>query len=180
MFSENEKVVYSGHGVAVITRIVEKKIGSGNVNFFELKFLSKDMTILVPVANAQGAGMRKLSSKKEIGDLFAFISTVVVADINDNGIANWNKRNKEYQVKIRTGDLIEIGEIYRDLNRSQLVKELSFGEKDLLQKTESFLVEEISLVNNQSPYEVEQYLRTLVNNKNKKSDRSTVHLSTHV
>ena len=61
---------------------------------------------------------------------------------------NWNKRNKEYQGKIRTGNLREICEIYKDLKHIQCQKELSFGEKNLLHQTEGLLVEEIALVSN--------------------------------
>ena len=58
--------------------------------------------------------------------------------------SNWNRRNKEYQNKLRTGSLRDISEIYRDLKYIACYKELSFGEKNLLSKTESLLAEEIS------------------------------------
>ena len=61
-------------------------------------------------------------------------------------LSNWNKRSKDYQCKLRTGDLYEICRIYRDLNHLATRKELSFGEKSLLHQTEALLVEEISLV----------------------------------
>lgn len=172
MFSEKEKVVYSGHGVAQIIRITDKKIANTTVSFFELKFLSKDMTILVPVLNAHLAGMRSLSTKAQIDCLLAMIAETAPINQGDSGLTNWNKRNKEYQIKIRTGDLIEIGEIYRDLNRSEQIKELSFGEKDLMYKTESFLIEEISLVTNQSPKDVEAHLRLLVKKTIRRSERA--------
>ncbi len=171
MFSQNEKVVYSGHGVAQITRILEKTIAGSKVRFFELKFISKDMTILVPVESAVAAGMRSLSSKEQIDNLFKMMIEPIQPVSSENGIINWNKRNKEYQIKIRTGDISEIGEIYRDLNRSERVKELSFGEKDLLHKTELFLIEEISLVKRMTPKDVENKLRLSVNRTVQKTSR---------
>lgn len=152
MFSLDEKVVYPGYGVARISRILVKKVGSNATNFFELTFLSKPVTILVPVANALMVGIRRLSTRESIETALNKLATAVlpVSTISaiDVSSVNWNKRNKEYQGKMRTGDLLEIGEIYRDLKLIESGKGLSFGEKALLSQTEMLLVEEIAIVYN--------------------------------
>ena len=145
MFSLDEKIVYPGHGVAKINRIVEKRINAQIEKFFELTFLNKDMTILVPMSNVASTGIRKLSSTQNIESIFALLAEPA-RTCQDSAMSNWNKRNKEYQCKLRTGDLREICKIYRDLNLIAKHKELSFGEKNLLNQTESLLVEEISIV----------------------------------
>ncbi len=144
MYSQNEKVVYPGHGVAVIRRMLERKVGGKATRFYELKFINKDMTILVPLDNLDSIGIRKLSSQKDIGKLFRMFSDPIIPHQNEVAL-NWNKRNKEYQGKIRSGKLSEICEIYRDLKRIEKHKELSFGEKSLLHQTELLLAEEIAL-----------------------------------
>ena len=148
MFSIGQKVVYPGHGVAEISRVVSRVLGGTTTDFFELKFLSKDMTILVPLRNALSVGVRPLSSINGIEDILSMLQTADESAYSDATIINWNKRNKEYQGKIRTGDLREICEIYRDLKYIENFKELSFGEKNLLNQAEALLVEEIALVNN--------------------------------
>lgn len=163
MFSRSEKVVYPGYGVAHINRIVEKKIGANTVFFFELKFLSKDMIILIPVDNADAVGIRKLSSHECVNAIFKFLALPVEHTVpHDISMSNWNKRNKDYQVKLRRGILSEIGEIYRDIKYVGSQKELSFGEKVLLHQTEALLVEEISLIKNMSAHETLEYLRSLI------------------
>ena len=77
MFSQSEKVVYPGHWVAIIHRVLERKIGGKSTKFFELKFLNKDMMILVPVDNVVSIGIRNVSSQKDIGTLFKTFSTPV-------------------------------------------------------------------------------------------------------
>ncbi len=166
MFTRNEKVVYPGHGVAVISAIIEKKIAGKISQFFELHFLNKDMTILVPTDNAIAVGMRPLSSADHINTIFKKLSQPAQPKNNDAVIvSNWNKRNKEYQGKLRSGDLLEIGAIYRDLKNIETYKELSFGEKNLLQQTELLLVEEISIVNNIEADCAAECLRDLVCHK---------------
>jgi len=146
MFSLNEKVVYPGHGVAKINRIVEKRVGGQRTSFFELKFLHSEMTILVPTENLESVGIRKVSSNETIEKAFKILAEPARLMPNMAYMNNWSKRNKEYQCKLRTGDLFEICAIYRDLNFLSTQKDLSFGEKGLLHKIESLLAEEISIV----------------------------------
>ena len=162
MFCLNEKVVYPGHGVAKINRIITKLISGCEATFYELLFINKDMMILVPTANADGVGLRPLSSHELVQDVFVTL-TAPAQRINHAEFtgSSWNKRNKEYQIKLKTGDLRELSEIYRDLHFISTHKELSFGEKHLLQQIESLLVEEIALVEQLGEEKTMEHLRSL-------------------
>lgn len=145
MFSLNDKVVYPGYGVAYICRVFEKNIGLQKIIFYELKFQNKDMTIMVPQDKAEEVGVRSLSSVASISSMLEGLARPARhLKTAESTASNWNKRNKEYQSKLRTGSLKDISEIYRDLKYISRYKELSFGEKSLLLKTEALLVEEIS------------------------------------
>src|SRR5439155_3305667 len=98
-------------------------------------------TILVPVDNAESVGIRSLSSQGNLDTIFTILSQPLTPFNHEAIVANWNKRNKDYLGKIRTGDLKEIGAIYRDLRHAEMCKELSFGERKLLVDTEALLVE---------------------------------------
>lgn len=163
MFVLGEKVVYAGHGVAKISRVVEKKVAGATASFFELKFVSKDMTVLVPTNNLVSVGVRRLSSRENINDVFKILSQPAEYVPHELATSNWNKRNKEYQCRLRTGNLSEICKIYRDLKHMSAQKELSFGEKNLLSQTESLLVEEIAIVENIVEEKAIEQLRSLVN-----------------
>lgn len=163
MFSLYDKVVYPGHGVAQIQRIVEKNVSGTTMAFYELTFLHKDVTVLVPTNNASMVGIRPLSSQENIRDIFQILSRPAKrAAQYEFGTNNWNKRNKEYQLKLRTGSLKELSEIYRDLRFIETQKELSFGEKNLLQQTETLLVEEISLVQKSEHEKTTAQLRAML------------------
>lgn len=160
-YSVNDRVVYPGYGVARISAIVTKSVGVESVDFFELKFLNKDMTVLVPTTKLESVGIRPLSALKKINTAFQVLAEPA-REIPPYELtaSNWNKRNKEYQNKIRRGDLIELSEIYRDLKHISHQKELSFGEKALLQQTEMLLVEEIAIVENVVPEVAVSQLRS--------------------
>ena len=161
MFLLNEKVVYPGYGVALISRKVERIVAGAITTFFELKFFTKDMTILVPEDRLESVGIRRLSSEQSIQDMMDLLQgrackkTVTC----DSGVVNWNKRNKDYQFKLRSGDILKISTIYKDLQTVGFDKELSFGERNLLSQIENLLVEEISVVLNVTKEQALQELR---------------------
>jgi len=162
MFCLNEKVVYPGQGVAKINRFVQKTVGNQEVTFYELTFINKDVTILVPTSNAVSIGLRALCSSDYIKSAFQLFNySDKRKDLFEYVTINWNKRNKEYQNKLRTGSLKDLLEIYRDLRMMSGQKELSFGEKNLLQQTEALLVEEIALVEKITHEKTIEQLRSL-------------------
>jgi CarD family transcriptional regulator len=147
MFLLNEKVVYPGYGVAIINRLVERLIIGKKTNFFELKFHNKDMTVLVPEDRLEAIGVRKLSSAQDLHAMFDDLERFDIHDIvTEHNASTWNKRNKEYQLKLRSGKLFAISSIYKELQLIALDKELSFGERNLFNQIELLLIEEISAV----------------------------------
>ena len=161
MFSLDDKVVYPGHGVATVHRIVLKEIAGTVTACFELKFLTKDMTILVPTNNLLLVGVRRLSSLQDIEEIFNVLTQPVTKLPYEVHTVNWNRRSKHYKAEMRKGNPKEICKIYRDLKYIAHYKELSFGEKTLLAQIELLLAQEISLVKNIDQDKVIEQLRSL-------------------
>ena len=150
MFDLDDKIVYPGHGVAVVQEIVKKNVGNSMINFLKLNFLYKDMSILVPIGNIKSIGIRSPSDLKTVADVTHELQQKPVRKLEgiDFTPSGWNRRNKDYQIKIQSGKLIEVAKIYRDLMYVSQGKELSFGEKTLLQSTEDLLVQELQTIRN--------------------------------
>lgn len=163
MFALNEKVVYPGHGVARVSAIFERIVGGRVTHFYELKFIHKEMTILVPVDNLACVGVRCVCAPNTIRELFTILTAPMIKDPMDElTISSWNKRSKKYHALLRSGDLLEVAKIYRDLRYIALHKELSFGERALLAQAEILLAEEIALVESVDHEAAIQRLRSLV------------------
>lgn len=147
MFALNEKVVYPGHGVARVSGIIEKLVAGHTAHFYELRFINKEMTILVPVENLAAVGVRALSTPEMIQQIFTILSAPFTYNpIEYAALSSWNKRSKKYHALLRSGNVIEVAKIYRELTFIAQHKDLSFGERAHLQQAESLLVEEIALV----------------------------------
>ena len=163
MYQLKDKVVYVGHGVAVIEDIIEKKVANRSIKFFKLQFVYKDMTILLPTSgNSKSSLVRHLSNPKEVeralNELYAPPSKN--SELVDFTPSSWNKRNKDYQLKLQSGSLLDVAIIYRDLMQASKTKELSFGEKNLLQTAEELLLQEIMSVKNKDRETVIKELRS--------------------
>jgi len=150
-FKINEKVVYPAHGVAAIEDIVEKQVSGTSMHFYKLSFLFKEMTILIPVNNTGQTGVRQLNMPQDIdGALINYSTAVMQQRLEDLEInpTVWSKRQKDYQNRLQSGDFAAVLAIYQELMYIAQHKELSFGEKSLLQTTEELLAQEIMVVKN--------------------------------
>ena len=159
MFLVNEKVVYPGYGVAVISKLVQRQIAGKQTNFYELKFFNKDMAVLVPENKIESVGIRRLSSNNDLESMLKALNEPQKKTRQEIGVNNWNRRNKKYQIDLRSGDLFKLSSIYRDLQSIAHDKHLSFGERNLCSKIESMLVEEISAVKNIDTQQAHEYLK---------------------
>lgn len=150
MFDLNEKVIYPGHGVAVIGDIVEKQVGSNVIRFFKLVFVFKDITFLVPVNNVQVIGLRYPSDSDTLQKAKQELVKKPERKLEsiDFTPSGWTKRHKDYQLKIQSGLLVEIAKIYRDLMYIAQQKDLSFGERQLLVTIEDLFAQELQIIKN--------------------------------
>jgi len=140
-FKIGDKVVYPGHGVGEITSFRAKSIGGTEQRIFDITMLESGMKIMVPVVQAQAVGLRKVVDKKAIDEVYTILK------MRDCKIdtQTWNRRFREYTQKIKTGSVFEIAEVLRDLTVLSVEKELSFGEKKMLDTAQALLVSEISI-----------------------------------
>ena len=140
MFKKGEKVVYPAHGIGVIDEIEQKTIVGKKRLFYIIRILENGVTVMTPVDNVDKVGLRGLSDKKEINKALKILRQEVSLSLNEN----WNRRQKGYFNKIKTGSLFEVAEVYRDLYLLQMEKELSFGERRMLDNTKYLIVSEIA------------------------------------
>jgi CarD family transcriptional regulator len=162
MFKLNDHVIYPGHGVAIVAEITEKSVSGTSIVFLKLDFLFKDMTILVPTYNVDGIGIRYPSNDIDVNTSLHELSKKPEKKLEsiDFTPSGWNRRNKDYQTKIQSGSLLEITKIYRDLMYIAQQKDLSFGERAVLQTTEELIAQEIQIVKQKEREIIVQLLRT--------------------
>ncbi len=139
-FSIGDLAVYPAHGVGKIESIESRDINGLDMKFYILRILENGMTIMIPTANVESVGLRGVILEKDIPRVYE-----VMQQKKNDAIDNqtWNRRYREYMDKIKTGSLFDVAEVFRDLFLLRLTKDLSFGERKLLDTAQSLLLKEL-------------------------------------
>ena len=142
-FDVGDKVIYPNHGLGVIEAIEDKTIMGTTCGFYQLRMVSSDTTVLVPVENIESVGLRRAVSDDEIDRLYRRLANGKI----DNH-QNWKGRFKDNSDKMRSGSIEDAVEVLKNLTFLSKSKSLSFREKRMLDKAKFFVVSEISEVSN--------------------------------
>ncbi len=143
MFKVGEKVVYPAHGVGVIESIETRVIQGTQKTFYMLRILDNQMTIMIPTDSVEAVGLRRVIGKDMVNKIYKILRERKVKKPMDQ--QTWNRRYREYTEKIKTGSVLEIATVLRDLSILRSDKELSFGERKMLDLARNLLVKEISI-----------------------------------
>ena len=141
MFDIGDKAVYPSHGVGVIEAIESKAISGREQLFFILRLFDNGMTIMIPIENVDVVGLRGVIPSMEIPRVFQILKERRIS----LDTQTWNRRYREYMDKINTGSIFSIAEVLRDLQVLKLEKDLSFGERKILDTAENLLVKELAV-----------------------------------
>ena len=140
-FKIGEIVVYPKHGVGEIIKIESMEVSSIKAKFYVVKMEQSKLTIRVPLDKQNEVGLRKISSKKIIDEVF----NVLKLKPKIRRIM-WSRRAQEYDTKIFSGDPIKIGEVVRDLFRKNSQPEQSYSERQMFQVALERLAREVAAV----------------------------------
>lgn len=157
MFAQGDMAVYPAHGVGVIEAIETQSIGGVDQTFYVMKILDNDMTIMIPTANCKNVGLRSIISPEEVDKV---LSILMERNIKISS-QTWNRRYRDYMDKIKTGSVFEVAAVLRDLYLLSDDKELSYGERKMMDTAKSLLVKEISLARKVDENKIEQQVEKI-------------------
>ncbi len=140
-FKIGQKIVYPNHGVGVVEKIEDGDIAGLEQTFYHLRLLTNDSKVMVPIDNLDLVGLRSLGGKTEIRDLFKVLENGDIDTYKD-----WKGRYKQNLDKMKTGRLIDVAEVLKNLRLVSQKKSLSFREKKMYERAKQFIVSEISHV----------------------------------
>lgn len=140
-FKVGDMAVYPAHGVGKINSIETREISGDEHKFYILKIMDNGMTIMVPTGNVRNVGLREVIGASEVDIVYDIIRERDIAIDNQT----WNRRYREYMDKIKTGSIYEVAEVLRDLSILRYQKELSFGERKMLDLARTLIVKELSV-----------------------------------
>ncbi len=138
MFEVGDKVVYPHHGAGTVVKKEKREILGQTREYLTIQILHNDMTVNVPVENAEQVGLRTVIDE----DLVNTVVKALTAGESEMP-KNWNRRFKHNRDKMKTGDIFELAEVVKNLSLRDHEKGLSTGEKQMFVKAKKILASEL-------------------------------------
>ena len=140
IYKVNDYVVYPKHGVGQITEFRKINIGGIDVETYVLKFEKDKANGMVPI-NKQ-SHLRPLATINQINKCISILKGKPKIKRS-----MWSRRAQEYEAKISSGKIYDLGEVVRDLNKGDdLMIEQSYSERQLFEKAYERLLTETQIV----------------------------------
>ena len=152
-----DSVVYPHHGAGRVVKKEDKKVLGETRQYLTIKILHNDMTVMVPCENAGKAGLRRIIDEEAVKKVLG----VLKDDVSEMP-KNWNRRFKHNRDKIKTGDIMELAEVVRNLAIREHEKGLSTGEKQMFTRAKKILASELMYALEKDEEEAELYLDELL------------------
>ena len=152
-FEIGDNVVYPHHGAGQVIKKEQKEILGEVREYLTIKILHNDMTVMVPCENAGVAGLRRVIDEETVKKVLK-----VLADDVSEMPKNWNRRFKHNRDKIKTGDIMELAEVVRNLAIREQDKGLSTGEKQMYTRAKKILASELMYALDKDEDQAEAYL----------------------
>ena len=140
-FEIGDKVIYPNHGLGIVERIEDKTILGTTCGFYHLRIAANDTTVLVPLSNVDGVGLRRAIDDGEVDRLFKLLG-----DGKIDAQQNWKGRFKDNSEKMRTGSIYDVADVLKSLTLLSKSKSLSFREKRMLDRARFLIITEVSEV----------------------------------
>lgn len=138
MYSVGDEVVYPQHGAGTVTGIEQKMVLGRERDYLTIQILHNHMTVMVPVENADRAGLRKVVHADVVDEVLAVLHAAP-----SKMPESWSHRYKHNLGKLKTGDIFEVAEVVRNLSLRCARKDLPTGEKQLFNKAKKILASEL-------------------------------------
>jgi CarD family transcriptional regulator len=144
VFSPDQLVVYPAQGVGFVESVTPKEIGGCTEDFYIVKILGSNITLMVPVKTAHNVGLRHLSTRRECESAFNGLRDK--STFTGYTGQNWNRRYREYLEYLQNGTLDGASHVLKELLLISAEKDLSFGERRLLEQAMHLVSMEIACV----------------------------------
>ena len=123
---------------------------------------------MVPVANAVNVGLRPVCDGQKARLIMDSLEDR--SDFTGYTGQNWNRRYREYSEKLKSGDLADVAYVLKELILIGKDKELSFGERRLLEQAMSLLTLELSFALEAGQAEIKKQIEDLYQDILKEKD----------
>jgi CarD family transcriptional regulator len=159
MFDIGDKVVHPTHGAGLVKGIKEQDLLEQFHRYYIIDLAVDDRTLMIPVSNAEEIGLRSISQKPVLSQVWHTLDATAETLSDD-----YKQRQKRIQEKLKTGNAIKVAEVIRDLSALKREDHLTSFDTKLLERAQQFLASEVALVEGVQVGKAEQMISETLDN----------------
>ena len=148
-----EKIVYPMHGAGEITGIEEQEIEGEKKSYYVLQMPMGNLKLMLPVDKVEEIGLRDIIDKEKISEVEEVLSGKA-----EKSQGSWNKRFHANLDRMKSGDILDVAAVARNLEKQNLKKKLSAGERRILELARQILISELIFVLDKSDEEISAWV----------------------
>jgi CarD family transcriptional regulator len=159
MFDIGDKVVHPTHGAGLVTGIKKQDLLEEYHRYYVIDLAFDDRTLMIPVSNAEEIGLRSISRQATLSQVWHILGAEAETLADD-----YKKRQKRVQEKLKTGDVIKVAEVIRDLSSLKREDHLTSFDTKLFERAQQFLACEVALIKGVQVNEAAQIISEILDN----------------
>jgi CarD family transcriptional regulator len=145
------------YGAGIIEDMQDREIDGSTARYYIMRIPVGNLTIMVSIEKVEQLGIRAILSMDDATKAI----TAALTDKLDMS-ANWNQRYKDNMLKIKSGDLREVAQVYMHLLQRERERGISCAEKKVLTQAKQIILSELILSKNIEKLEAEDLLNEMV------------------
>ena len=157
-FKIGDKVVHPYHGAGKVIDIEEKRFLEGGGRYYIIDLVACDGVVMVPIDKVQKIGLRRVSGSRDISRAMNILTSTP-----DNLPNDHRERQARAEEKLKTGDLIKVTEVVRNLAWRDHQKGLTMADSKLYRRAQTFLASELALAKGIELQEAMEQLQIALN-----------------
>lgn len=148
-----DRIVYPMHGAGEVSGIEENEVGGETKSYYVLRLPMGNMKLMLPIDKIDEIGLRGVIGKEKIPEV-----AEVLKGEAEQSQGSWNKRFHANLDRMKTGDILEVAAIARNLMRQNEKKKISSGEQRLLETARQILISELVFALDKTPEEISDWV----------------------
>ncbi len=151
------RIVYPMHGAGEVTEIEETEVGGVTQSYYIMQLPMGSLKLMLPVDKVDEIGLREIIDATQLGSV-----EKVLGGESDDAVGSWNKRYHATLDRLKSGDILEVAAVARNLSRQNVKRKISSGEARLMELSRQILISELIYVLDKSPEEVSAWVDSCI------------------
>ena len=150
-------VFYPMHGAGIIDGIENTEVAGIEKSYYILKLPIGNLKLMLPIDRIDQLGLRDVIDKTKLEEV-----ETVLRSKPEHAQGSWNKRFQAILDRMKSGDILDVAAVARNLSMQYRSRKISSGEKRLMDLSRQILISELVYVCEKSPEEVTSWIDNIM------------------